>query len=427
MPKLGAWDADGEATPKPGDEPVDGGGGNEKDEVAFMAGRCCCCWPRERFPMDALTPPNAELVFVWDAIGVLLDDHGLEVTVEEADQLVAVFWAGGGANADCGWEAIAGCSGCENCVVIGASAPKLPRSGVTVLKLPWALTALKLGVAVGCVGLGVDQEKAGAFGVPPRLLTDGDATGGLSSQLENVVLGLISPTPPLTSLSKSSSSPPPLACSNAALLWPPKPIKSSTGTAVVDASPLADSSCNFLVCSSSTRRDSDLMRSMNDWNCFRFRSGPNDMLHRIGSRSIATKSASAACPTTRMTSRAAIITAGSFVLMAFTRGTIFSCIVYLSSAVDDDVFFSTMPANPSSAASGEPPHRMTNARRPRIFICRLFVRAKTAAITGNSSFLMVLKSRTGKMTGKPLSAASTKPCVGDSIAVTMMGSMSTDS
>jgi hypothetical protein len=135
---------------------------------------------------------------------------------------------------------------------------------VTVLKLPWALTALRFDGVGGCacVGLGVDHEKAGAFGVPVPDLTDGDARGRLSSQLGNVVLDLDSPTPPLTSLSKSSSSAP-LVCSNAVPIVPPKFIKSSVVVAT-DVSPLADSSCSFFVCSSSTRRDNDLIRSMKD-------------------------------------------------------------------------------------------------------------------------------------------------------------------
>jgi hypothetical protein len=89
------------------------------------------------------------------------------------------------------------------------------------------------------------------------------------------------------------------------------------------------------------------------------------MLHRTGRISIATNSASAALPTTLNTCSAANMTAGSLVLMALTKGTIFSCIVYLSRAVDDDVFLLSCvkPSRPSSssAPSADPPQRITNA------------------------------------------------------------------
>lgn len=154
------------------------------------------------------------------------------------------------------------------------------------------------------------------------------------------------------------------------------------------------------------------------------------MFQRMGKISMATKSTSALSPTTRKTSRAAIITAGSFVLMALIRGTIFSCMVYLSRALDDDVFFFFSGPNPSrpsstSIASLEPPQRMTKARQPRTFIAKLLVLLKTAAITGKSSFLIVLKSRTGRITGRPRKAASTKAGAEDSIAVRRIGRTST--
>lgn len=150
------------------------------------------------------------------------------------------------------------------------------------------------------------------------------------------------------------------------------------------------------------------------------------MLHRIGRMSIATKSASAFSPTMRNALRAAIMTAGSLVLMALIRGTIFSCIVYLSSALEEDVFlFSIRPFRPSSAAASvDPPHRMTKACKPRTLIARLFVLLNTVATTGNSSFLMVLKSRTGRTDGNVLKAASMIEGVGHSMAAIITGRIS---
>ena len=151
------------------------------------------------------------------------------------------------------------------------------------------------------------------------------------------------------------------------------------------------------------------------------------MFHKTGRISMATKSASALSPTMRSTLRAAIITAGSLVLMALMRGTIFSCIVYLSKALDEEDFFlfSMSPLRPSSvAALVDPPHRMTKACSPRILIAKLFVLLKTAATTGNSSFLMVLKSRTGRTDGNVRKEASTIEGVGHSMAAIMTGRMS---
>lgn len=158
------------------------------------------------------------------------------------------------------------------------------------------------------------------------------------------------------------------------------------------------------------------MSSINCWNCFKFRRGPRLMLHRIGRMSMATKSASAACPTTRRTFKAAIITAGSFVLIALINGMIFSCIVYLSNAVEEDVFLLVKPSNPSSAMSLDPPQRMTKACKPLTLIARLLVLLKMDATTGNNSFLMVLKSSTGKIVGSDRNAASTNDGAADSKA-----------
>ncbi len=234
---------------------------------------------------------------------------------------------------------------------------------------------------------------------------------------------------PLTRRSKSSCVAP-FVESNVVPVTPPKPKKSSFAAEADPAAPLVTAnSCSFFVCSSSTLRDSDLISCMNCWNCLRSSSGPRLMFQRIGRISIATNSASALSPTTRRTSRAAIITAGSFVFMALMRGTIFSCIVYLSRALDEEVFLFLSGANPSrpsspELASLEPPQSMTKARQPRTLIARLFVLLKTRAIMGNSSFLMVLKSRTGSTSGNPLNATSTSDGVEDSMAEKNIGRMS---
>jgi hypothetical protein len=78
-----------------------GGGGREKDEVAVMAGRC---WLIGRFPIGAFIPPNVDELVAGlrcKAMGVLLDDHGFGLSVED-DQFVVLVCAGGGENADCG-------------------------------------------------------------------------------------------------------------------------------------------------------------------------------------------------------------------------------------------------------------------------------------------------------------------------------------
>lgn len=76
-----------------------------------------------------------------DIVFAAVDAHGFEE--EDVPQLIEdgcwvrlgiVVWKD---EAGVGWR------GCENCVVDGVKAAKLPRSGVTVLKLGcWVLTAL---------------------------------------------------------------------------------------------------------------------------------------------------------------------------------------------------------------------------------------------------------------------------------------------
>lgn len=95
------------------------------------------------------------------------------------------------------------------------------------------------------------------------MLALGAAEGGLASQLGKA--SFEGEGRPLTSASKSSPSPPPLA-SNAVPVRPPNATKSSLGAATLPFDG-PDSSCNLLACSSSTLRERLLMSSMKDWNC----------------------------------------------------------------------------------------------------------------------------------------------------------------
>lgn len=288
------------------------------------------------------------------------------------------------------------------------------RSGVMVLEAGFAgcgfnaaFMELLLLWKEGVVGLGVDQANAACFGWAFR----GVADAGAESQPESMGSeDSLPPAFPFTRRSKSISPPsaPLLDVPNA--LVPPKDMKSSLRAAPEPFVP--ESSCSFLVCSVSTRDERLLMRSMNDWNCFRSRSGPKLMLHNTGRMSKATKSASATPPTCLKTLSAAIATAGSFVLIALMRGRIFSCIVYLSKAVEELFLLALgfmIPSRPSllDAGSFVPPQSVTNASNPRTLIPRLLVLVKTEAMTGNSSFLIVEKSSTGRTIGRLRSEAST--------------------
>lgn len=233
------------------------------------------------------------------------------------------------------------------------------------------------------------------------------------------------PFVPFTRRSKSSS---PLSAPFDASKpeTPPKDMKSSLrGACEPRLVPM--SSWRALVCSASTREERLLIRSMKDWNCFRSRRGPRAMVQSIGKIFPATNSRSATAPTRFKTFRAATITAGSFVLIALISGTIFSCIVYLSNALELVAFawVVAMPFRSSSPEpSGEPPQSITNASNPRTLIPRLLVLLKTVAMTGKSSFLMVLKSRIGNAIGKLLRAESTSACVGDSMEMWIIGRIS---
>ncbi len=123
----------------------------------------------------------------------------------------------------------------------------------------------------------------------------------------------------------------------------------------------------------------------------------------MGRTSIAKNSESAILPTCLNTASAAIITAGSFVFIAFSNGTTFSCTVYLSRIAllfglwVFESFAAPLRPSPSSLLSdGDPPQSMTNASNPRILMPKLLVLLKTAATTGKSSFLMVEKSRVAR-------------------------------
>ncbi|KIH90263.1 hypothetical protein SPBR_00315 [Sporothrix brasiliensis 5110] len=428
------------------DAPVPGGGDREKLDEVVAAGEL------HALPLFMLPLPAPQLMPLVVAGGdVVAGSDGVM-----ADHAGALLMAVLPAEVVVGFKGRAG-SAFENCVDEGVMAAKLLRSGVTVRN---AGCCCGFGAGGACavvgVGVGVDHENAGAveaaadavargvvLRLPPRF---GDGrlalAAGAASQPPSIKASPTRPPVlPLTSRSKSSSTspPPPPPTSKAE---PPIPAPNDENSSMRAALPFKeewaaaastpDSSCSLRTCSSSTRDDSVLISFINAWNCFRFRSGPRLMVHSTGKSSNATKSASTMPPTTRKTFRASIITAGSLVLMPLISGTIFSCMVYLSSAVDVDVpRLGSLPLSPSrpspppsSVLSGEPPHRMTNACRPRILIARLLVLLKMAATTGNSSCLIVLKSSTGSMAGTLRSAASTTAGVGESSAVATMGKTS---
>lgn len=155
------------------------------------------------------------------------------------------------------------------------------------------------------------------------------------------------------------------------------------------------SSLSFFVCSCSILTEITLMRLMYSENCCRSRSGPRLKLHKIGSTSKARKSESAMLAICLNTPRAAIITEGSLVLITFSNGTIFSCIVYLSSIPGKlDLEFPFTSSRAPLAMLETPPQSKLNASKQRTLIVRLFVLLNTAATVGKSSFLIVEKSRT---------------------------------
>lgn len=179
-------------------------------------------------------------------------------------------------------------------MVDGVIVGRLARSGVIVLNEPcWALKPpSELVGGAAFVGLGVDQEKVAfceALGCcrPGELIAE-----AVSPQPASIGLALVELDFPLTSCSKSSSVAP-VAASNCVPVMPPKDMKSSAGPAAAEPLVAPASSCNFFDCSSSTFRDSVLMRSMKDWNCLRLSNGPRLILQRMGRISMAMKSQSA--------------------------------------------------------------------------------------------------------------------------------------
>lgn len=290
-----------------------------------------------------------------------------------------------------------------------------------------ALIEFRPAFDICVLGTGDDQENDGV-GVRCGgwFLADCEVAFGAASQLEsNAADELLELKFPFTKLSKSTSPPsPPLLVAKA--LGPVKDMKSSLPLEF----PFEPArSCSFLDCSASTRADKLFINSMKAWNCCKFNKGPRLMLQRTGRTSIATKSASTTLPTCRSTFKDAIATAGSFVLIPFISGTIFSCIVYLSNAVEELFLFESeapIPSSPSllEAESLFPPQSTTKASSPLTLIPRLLVLLKTEAMIGKSSFLMVEKSITGRITGKLLNEASTMLWVGDSIARCIIGRMS---
>lgn len=200
------------------------------------------------------------------------------------------------------------------------------------------------------------------------------------------------------------------------------PVSGEVGLLAVLEEPLApfwkpplsaeDNSCSFFFCSRSILLEIVLIKAMNCSNCLRSSSGPRAKLHRTGRASKARKSVSAIVPICLNTLKAAIITAGSLVLMAFSDGMSFSCIVYLS-RMEDLValvcFGGTTPVRSSSgpdSVSAWPPHNTAKASRQRTLMARLLVRLNVDAIGGKTSFFTVLKSRAGSMTGKHFMALS---------------------
>jgi hypothetical protein len=172
-------------------------------------------------------------------------------------------------------------------------------SGVIALLVFWGADRFVAGGEMG----GVDQENAAAgealFDVLPRL-----GPGREGSMLEEVAdagaLAQGSPpniSPPfelpcLSPRTRTSKSPSPPFMPSCPLVpgTPPKLIKSfrdDTFGALAEPS-----SWSFLVCSFSTRAESDLIRDMYAWNCDRLSSGPRLNCQRMGRTSMARKSAS---------------------------------------------------------------------------------------------------------------------------------------
>ena len=168
---------------------------------------------------------------------------------------------------------------------------------------------------------------------------------------------------------------------------------------------LEESSLNLRICSCSIFEEAALITPMYCWNCCKLSRGPRLKLQRRGRTSVAKYCESQILPTCLKTFKAAIITAGSFVLTAFRSGTTFSWIVYLSNTTllcGLEAFGPlVVPSRPSpislSVEFCNPPQSKTNASSPRTFMARLLVLANTDATTGKTSCLIVEKSRTSSI------------------------------
>lgn len=195
-----------------------------------------------------------------------------------------------------------------------------------------------------------------------------------------------------------------------------------------------ESDCSFFVCCCSTFEERDFIKSMKRPNCWTLSRGPRLKFHNVGMTSRAMNSVSTIWPTCRNTFKAAIMTAGSFVLMAFSKGTILSWTVYLSRIeVEPDLVCwglleapGKSPSKVEGSSFTDPPHKITNASRPRTLMARLLVLLKTAAMGGKTSSFTVEKSRIGSITGRHRIEASTSEWVLDSNPRRTKGSTSSE-
>jgi hypothetical protein len=132
-----------------------------------------------------------------------------------------------------------------------------------VLEAGWGRKAAFMEGPEGVTGLGVDQANEGVCDLLESFrgfweVAEADVESHPASRGSEEVLG---PTVPFTRRSKSTSPSSLLLLVEKALALP-NDMKSSLFFVVVPFAP--DSSCNFFVCSDSTREDRLLMSSMKD-------------------------------------------------------------------------------------------------------------------------------------------------------------------
>ena len=336
-----------------------------------------------------------------------------------------------------GAVALAGCRGCmgvKEAIVLlllvelpegaGLSVAKELSvwSGVMAREFGWVEKAPVLDRAEG---VGVDHEKAATVLDWARC-----GWGRRVSPSMSLPLGVLLPS---TRRSKSFSLASPPALDPTPLVAPMLMRSLNLGLSAVVCEVEAKSR-SLRVCSCSIFDERDLISVMKSWNWCRLSSGPRLKDQSMGRTSIARKSESAILPTCLKTARAAIMTAGSFVFITFRSGTTFSCTVYLSRIAllfgfrILELLIAPLRSSPESLPSDvEPPQRMTKASNPRILIPRLLVLLNTAATTGNSSLLIVVKSRVARIVGRHPSDLSMIECVGDSRPSCRIGRISTSS